>query len=53
MGELADDVVAGEICELCLSPLAETHGYPVACVECGGDTPLDPRMYTPTTEAPK
>ena len=36
MGEIADAVVEGEICQMCLLPFAEPYGYPVTCTECGG-----------------
>ena len=34
MGEIADDIVDGVICQECLQPLDEPTGYPVTCEEC-------------------
>lgn len=42
MGELADQIINGESCELCLMPFkdpkkpntAYEHGYPVVCWDC-------------------
>lgn len=42
MGEIADMVVNGEICQECLAPVEDApHCYPVTCTECGGDKKLD------------
>ena len=40
MGEIADDIVNGEICDCCCSPLKIIWGYPVTCVDCDGDAEL-------------
>ena len=37
MGEYADAIISGELCEMCMFPLAEPLGFPQTCVECGGD----------------
>lgn len=42
MGEIADAIISGEICELCLTPFVNPkkldqyyeHGYPVVCSNC-------------------
>lgn len=46
MGDLADSIIAGEICAFCMLPFVKEkneesaifvpfeHGYPVACKEC-------------------
>lgn len=42
MGEIADAMINGEICELCLTPFVNPkksdqyyeHGYPVVCDDC-------------------
>ena len=37
MGEIADDIVDGEICAGCCLPFTKPHGYPVVCPECKED----------------
>ena len=37
MGEIADDIVDGEICAGCQLPFTKPHGYPVVCPECKED----------------
>lgn len=37
MGEIADMMIDGEICQECGQFFQEEYGYPVSCVECGGD----------------
>ena len=44
MGEIADLVIDGEICQECHRPLAFASGYPLTCEDCkrhglGSDTP--------------
>jgi hypothetical protein len=36
MGEIADQMIDGKVCELCLMPFQKNyeHGYPVVCHEC-------------------
>ena len=34
MGQIADEIIAGEICALCMIPFTQEHGYPVACRDC-------------------
>jgi len=42
MGEIADTVINGEGCEMCLMPLKGAPlGYPATCTECGGDVQQD------------
>lgn len=38
MGEIANQIVNGEICEMCLMPFPAEGGlgYPAKCIECGG-----------------
>lgn len=42
MGEIAERMVSGELCQECGVYLGEPVGYPRTCEECGGDTPLHP-----------
>ena len=37
MGDLADGITEGEVCQDCLYPLDEVHGYPVSCSECDNE----------------
>lgn len=38
MGEIADAIVDGEICQICCCPDGEAaRGYPFTCAECGGE----------------
>jgi hypothetical protein len=40
MGEIADLMINGDICQLCGVELeGEGDGFPRMCVGCGGDTP--------------
>ena len=41
MGEYADMIINGEICEECMLPLTKEYGYPVSCKECGGSAKID------------
>ncbi len=35
MGEIADDIVSGDICDMCCTPFDdEGAGYPRRCAEC-------------------
>lgn len=34
MGEIADQIIDGEICAFCTQYFKIEHGYPVACKEC-------------------
>ena len=40
MGEIADFIIDGEICQICCCALQDAQGYPVTCNECGGEFPL-------------
>lgn len=42
MGEIADQIIDGEICQICCCPLQDEQGYPVTCNECdkNSDIPL-------------
>jgi hypothetical protein len=41
MGEAADDILDGTVCQLCGQFLANGgDGFPQTCVECGGDAQL-------------
>lgn len=42
MGEIAEMMINGEMCQECGQFLAEEHGYPISCVECDGEAELDP-----------
>lgn len=43
MGDIADLLVNGDICEVCGVELGEGAGYPRRCIGCGGTTPeFDP-----------
>ncbi len=37
MGEIADDILNGDRCDLCGVWIGEGDGYPRKCVECGDD----------------
>ena len=42
MGDIADQIVEGMICQLCCcSDGREAQGYPYTCAECGGDVVED------------
>lgn len=42
MGDIADDIIDGAICQICCCPDdGEPRGYPYTCAECGGDNPED------------
>lgn len=44
MGDIADQIIEGEICQMCCCPEGidiEARGYPFTCAECGGDNPED------------
>jgi hypothetical protein len=36
MGDIADQIINGEACELCVMPFKNgyEHGYPVVCKDC-------------------
>jgi hypothetical protein len=34
MGEVADYMIEGEMCQLCGQFFTEKHGYPVICKDC-------------------
>ncbi len=34
MGDIADQIIEGQICQMCCCTLKEEHGYPVTCNEC-------------------
>lgn len=34
MGEIADDIIEGEICQECCCPFYEATGYPATCSDC-------------------
>ena len=40
MGEIADQIIEGQICQICCCDMQDEAGYPVTCKECGGDLPL-------------
>jgi len=40
MGDIADQIIEGEICQICCCPEGidvEARGYPFTCGECGGE----------------
>lgn len=37
MGEIADDMIDGLMCELCGCYFTEEHGHPATCEECWKD----------------
>lgn len=41
MGEIADQIISGEICQTCCMPLDDVYGFPVDCKACG--TPPKPQ----------
>lgn len=54
MGEIADQVIDGSCCELCLTPFSDpgnalapySHGYPVVCEMCYSQlTPQDKKHH--------
>lgn len=40
MGEYADMILDGDVCELCGQAFEEAYGYPKTCTECGGEGEL-------------
>lgn len=52
MGEYADMVINGEVCQFCLEPLSSDNGYPSTCAGCMQDEveekPKDPKVKCPT-----
>ncbi|WP_299083390.1 hypothetical protein [uncultured Paraglaciecola sp.] len=43
MGEIADAMISGDMCQECGQWIGDGDGYPVSCSECGGDS--DPHHY--------
>lgn len=41
MGEIAEDMINGNVCQECNMWLGEGDGFPRTCVECGGDAEWD------------
>ena len=37
MGDIADSMINGEVCEQCGQFFEEAYGYPKLCKGCGGD----------------
>lgn len=60
MGEIADSIIEGEICQMCCcSDGREPQGYPYTCAECGGSdadggdpTNIPPRPTSPKVPCP-
>lgn len=47
MGEIADDIVDGVICQLCCRPI-EDYGYPRTCDDCQEeDRPVASKVHSP------
>ena len=42
MGDIADQMIDGEACQVCLMPFPAALGYPASCLECGGVEPHGP-----------
>ncbi len=40
MGDMADDIIDGDCCQVCGQYFNESQGYPCTCTECGGDKEL-------------
>ncbi len=38
MGEIANEIIEGEICQICLTPMDEVTGYPQTCSDCSNET---------------
>lgn len=52
MGEIADSMINGDVCELCLMPFVDSkgnpyeHGYPTVCIECWNSmTPIERKSH--------
>lgn len=46
MGEIADQIINGECCELCMTYFDKAHGYPVACPSCWSElSPEDKKKH--------
>ncbi len=50
MGEIADQMISGSICELCLIPFIKQnreyeHGYPVVCNSCWNGLTADEKNH--------
>jgi hypothetical protein len=41
MGEIADAILEGDLCEICGVYLGEGDGFPRTCTGCGGDADED------------
>ncbi len=53
MGEIADQIVNGEICRECCCPDGEERGYPFTCSECGGGKEESDGPITKYKQKPK
>lgn len=36
MGEIAEDMINGDACQICGQYFEESYGYSMTCTECGG-----------------
>ena len=48
MGEIADSMIDGEVCQACMTPLAFTTGFPSFCSEECAEQMGQPDGYVPT-----
>lgn len=58
MGDIADQIVEGEICQICCCPEGidiPARGYPFTCAECGGDKQqaVNPQHHATKGKSPK
>ena len=59
MGDIADMMLEGMLCQGCGEFLGDGDGYPVFCSSCGGDAdvvdhqPRKSKKHTPNPDAPK
>lgn len=44
MGEIADQIINGEICEFCNKSFKQPHFYPVSCSSCWNDLDKEAKL---------
>lgn len=50
MGEIADAILIGRICQQCLQPFAVDQGYPQDCLRCRAANAPDLRLSCPVCQ---
>lgn len=42
MGDIADQMINGDICEMCCCAKGEGLGFPFTCADCKAEEPINP-----------